>query len=402
MKRLIILASAALLLLLLVVGFGYFQFVVKPEMIKGFISAAGQPPVTVSTEPAKVEAWVTKLPAIGTLRAVQGVDVAAEVGGIVRAINFDSGEFVNEGVVLVQLDDSIEQADLKSGLAQLKRTELELRRQGELLRRNNTSQTSFDAALAARDVAAATVDRVRAVIAQKAITTAFAGRLGIRNVDLGQYVSPGTAMVTLQRVTPIYADFPMPEQKLGMLAVGATVEVTVDAEPGRIFEGKIESIDAKVNQATRNVLVRARVENTEARLVPGMFANINVIAGEPQQVVTLPRTAVTYSLYGNSVYIVVEAPKPGEKPGAPIAGGSPGQARAEETAGAGKPAEPQLVVDRRFVRVGEARGDRVAILEGVKPGEQAVVAGQLKLQPQARVRIDNSTPMIPPAQRPLE
>jgi membrane fusion protein (multidrug efflux system) len=399
MKRSIILASVALLLLLLVVGFGYFQFVVKPEMIKGFISAAGQPPVTVSTEPAKVETWVTKLPAIGTLRAVQGVDVASEVGGIVRAINFDSGEFVAEGVVLVQLDDSVEQADLKSGLAQLKRTELELRRQGELLRRNNTSQTSFDAALAARDVAAATVDRVRAVIAQKAITSAFAGRLGIRNVDLGQYVSPGAAMVTLQRVTPIYVDFPMPEQKLGMLTVGATVEVTVDAERGRSFEGKIESIDAKVNQATRNVLVRARVENIEARLIPRMFANVNVIAGEAQQVVTLPRTAVTYSLYGDSVYIVVESPKAGEKP---AAAGSAGEARAEEAGGAGKPAEPQLVVDRRFVRVGDARGNRVAILEGVKQGERAVVAGQLKLQPQARVRIDNSTPMTAPAERPLE
>ncbi|MGH6912980.1 MAG: efflux RND transporter periplasmic adaptor subunit [Geminicoccales bacterium] len=402
MKRLIILVFVSLLLAVLVGGFAYFQFVVKPEMIKGFITAAGQPPVTVATEPAKVETWVTKLPAIGTLRAVQGVEVASEVGGIVRAINFDSGELVREGTVLVQLDDSVEQADLKSGLAQLKKAELELERQRELLRRNNTSKTNFDAALAARDTAAATVDRVRAVIAQKAITSAFDGRLGIRHVDLGQYVSPGAAMVTLQQVTPIYVDFPMPEQNLSMLAVGATVEVAVDAEPDRVFEGRIESIDARVNQATRNVLVRARVDNTEARLLPGMFANVNVIAGEPRQVVTLPRTAVTYSLYGDSVYIVVAAPAAGEKPGAPIAGAESGGARAEETPEKDGRGEPQLMVDRRFVRVGEARGDRVAILEGVKPGEQVVVAGQLKLQPQARVRIDNSTPLTAPAERPLE
>lgn len=402
MKRLIILLSVSLLLVVLIAGFAYFQFVAKPEMIKGFITAAGQPPVTVSTESAKTETWLTKLPAIGTLRAVQGYDVAAEVGGIVRAINFDSGQFVKEGTVLVQLDDSIEQADLRSGLAQLKKAELELKRQQELLSRGTTPKTNFEAALAARDSAAATVDRVRAVIAQKAITTAFGGRLGIRDVDVGQYLPAGTPMVTLQQLTPIYVDFPMPEQKLSKIAVGDAVEITVDAEPGRIFEGKIESIDAKVNQATRNVLVRARTDNTEARLVPGMFANVNVIAGEPQQVVTLPRTAVTYSLYGDSVYIVVPAAAAGEKPGAASAGGTAGEARAEETPGAAKPGEPQLVVDRRFVRVGEARGDRVSIVEGVKPGEQAVVAGQLKLQPQAHVRVDNSTPLTAPADRPLE
>jgi membrane fusion protein, multidrug efflux system len=333
---------------------------------------------------------------------VQGYDVAAEVGGIVRSINFDSGQYVKEGTVIVQLDDLIEQADLRSGLAQLKKAELELNRQQELLTRLATPKTNFDAALAARDSAAATVDRVRAVIAQKAITTAFAGRLGIRNVDIGQYVPAGTAMVTLQQLTPIYVDFPVPEQKLGALAVGNAVEVTVDAEPGRIYQGTIESIDAKVNQATRNVLVRARVENTEARLLPGMFANVNVIYGEPHEVVTLPRTAVTYSLYGDSVYIVVEAAKAGGKAGASPAGGSAGEAKADQSPGAEKPAQPQLVVDRRFVRVGEARGDRVAILEGVKPGEQAVVAGQVKLQPQARVTVDNTAPMTAPAERPLE
>lgn len=401
MKRAIILTAVSLGLAALVGGFAYFQFVVKPELIKGFMAAGGQPPVTVSTESAKLETWVNKQAAIGTFRAVQGYDVAAEVGGIVREINFESGQYVKEGTVIIQLDDSIEQADLRSGLAQLKKAELELKRQQELLARAATAKTNFDAALAARDSAAATVDRVRAVIAQKAITTAFAGRLGIRDVDLGQYVPAGTSMVTLQQLTPIYVDFPVPEQQLGALAVGNRVEVTVDAEPGRIYEGKIESIDAKVNQATRNVLVRARVENTEARLLPGMFANVNVIYGEPREVVTLPRTAVTYSLYGDSVYIVVEAPKQGGEPGSSPPKHSSGDAMAGQAPASGAP-EPVLVVDRRFVRVGETRGDRVAILEGVKPGELAVVTGQVKLQPQARVKIDNSQPLTAPAERPLE
>ena len=286
MKRTLILAFVAVLLAVSIGGFGYFQFVVKPEMIKGFITAGGQPPVTVSTEVAKTETWLPKLPAIGTFRAVQGVDVASEVGGIVRQINFELGQFVSEGTVLVQLNDSVEQADLASGLAQLKKSELELARQRELLGRRNTSQTVFDAALASRDTAAAVVDRVRAVIAQKAIKAAFDGRLGIRQVDLGQYVSPGAAMVTLQRLSPIYVDFPIPEQELAKLAVGVPVEVAVDAEPGRIIGGRIESIDAKVNQATRNVLVRARIENLDGRLLPGMFANVNVLAGEPADVVT--------------------------------------------------------------------------------------------------------------------
>jgi membrane fusion protein (multidrug efflux system) len=191
-------------------------------------------------------------------------------------------------------------------------------------------------------------------------------------------------MVTLQRLTPIYVDFPVPEQSLTMITVGQQVEVYVDAEPGRMFEGKIESVDAKVNQATRNVLVRARVENLEARLLPGMFANVNVVAGEPQQVVTVPRTAIAYSLYGNSVYVVIEEPA------------------AADGAKAEKPGERRFVVDRRFVRTGEEREDRVAVLEGVKPGEAVVVGGQLKLQPNAHVNVDNTSPLKPKDQRPLE
>lgn len=386
MKRSVILVVVAVLLAALIGGFAYFQFFVKPEMIKGFIAAGGQPPVTVETEMAKTESWLPKLPAIGTLRAVQGVDIASEVGGIVREINFDSGNLVAEGTVLVKLDDAVEQADLKSGQAQLRLAELELARQQELLRRKNTSQTTFDTSRANRDTALSVVERVKAIIEQKSIKAAFGGRLGIRNVDLGQYVSAGDAMVTLQRLSPIYVDFPVPEQELGKLSVGETVEVAVDSETGKRFEGEVESIDAKVDQATRNVLVRARIENRDARLLPGMFANVNIVSGEAQERVTLPRTAVTYSLYGDSVYVVVEAPA--EKEAA-------GQDKSEKQ-------DKKLIVDRRFIRVGEARGDRIAILEGVKAGEQVVIAGQIKLRPKAHVVVDNSNTLKPPAKRPLE
>jgi RND family efflux transporter MFP subunit len=283
----------------------------------------------------------------------------------------------------VKLDDAVEQADLKSGQAQLRLAELELARQQELLGRKNTSQTIFDTARANRDTAAAVVDRVKAIIQQKSIKAAFGGRLGIRNVDLGQYVSPGAAMVTLQRLSPIYVDFPVPEQELDKLTVGKIVEVTVDSETGKRFEGEVESIDAKVNQATRNVLVRARIENRDARLLPGMFANVNVVSGEAREVVTLPRTAVTYSLYGDSIYVVVDAPE-------------------EKAATGQEKQDKKLIVDRRFVRVGEARGDRISILEGVKAGEQVVIAGQLKLRPQAHVVVDNSNTLKPPVKRPLE
>lgn len=395
MKRRIILIVVAVLLAVLIGGFGYFQFVIKPEMIKGFITAGGPPPVTVSTAVAESENWLPKLPAIGTFRAVQGVDVAPEVEGMVTEINFDSGQLVAAGTVLVQLDDSIQQADLKSGLAELRKAELELSRQGELLRRNNTSKTVYDAALAARDTAAATVDRVRAVIAQKSIKAAFGGRLGIRNVDIGQYVSAGSPMVTLQKLSPIFVDFPVPEQELSRLSIGEKVQITVDAEPGKTFDGTIESIDAKVNQATRNVLVRAEVANRDARLLPGMFANVNVIAGTARDVVTLPRTAITYSLYGDSVYVVV--PAPADTTDAKAASNAKPDAKSS-----GADEQKNLIVDRRFVRIGETRGDKVSIVEGVKAGEQVVVSGQIKLRPKAHVMVDNSQPLTPPATLPLE
>lgn len=380
MKRAIVFAVVFLLLAGLVGGFAYFQFFIKPEMVRGAVTGGAQPPATVAAEPARTESWRPKLPAIGTFRAIEGIELAPQVDGIVSAIHFESGQEIEAGSLLVELDDSIEQADLKSGIAQLKKSELDLARQRELLERGNTPKTNYDAALAARDTAAATVDRTRAVIAQKKILAPFSGRLGLREVDLGQYVSPGTKLVTLQRLDPIYLDFPMPEQDIGVLRVGQETEARVDAYPDALFTGRIASIDARVNQESRTILVRAEIDNPDRRLLPGMFANVSVLAGEPQEVVTVPRTAISYSLYGDSVYVV----KPAE--------GQDGEQGADRT----------LIAQRRFVQVGTTRDGRVAISEGVEAGEQVVIAGQIKLQPDARVTIDNSQPLEAPAERPKQ
>ncbi len=296
-----------------------------------------------------------------------------------------SGQDVAAGAALFDIDTSVEEADLKNNLATLKNAQLVLDRQRQLTLSGNTTKANVDSAEAARDTAAASVERVRALIAQKKIVAPFAGRLGIRKVDLGQYVSPGTSLITLQELDLLFVDFPVPEQALAELKPEQTVEVMVDTFPGRIFRGKVETIDARVDQNTRNVLVRAIFENKDRDLRPGMFANVAVIAGAPMPVVTLPRTAVTYSLYGDAVFVVVPVePETGGAQARPIVGDIP------------------YKVERRFVRTGDTREDRVVISSGVKAGELVVSEGQLKLQAGARVRIDRKAGLVPPPVLPKE
>jgi membrane fusion protein, multidrug efflux system len=387
-RRPVVFLIALALLAALTGGLAYFQFVIKPNMVKGFISAAFAPkPTAVTAEAAKLEQWPPQLTAIGTLRAIKGVAIAPQAPGDVTAIHFDSGDDVESGALLINIDDSVEQADLTNGLAQLKNAEVTLDRQKALVVRGNTPQSSVDAALAARDEAAATVERTRAVIAQKAIKAPFSGRLGLRNVDLGQYVAVGTSLVTLQQLDPIYADFSVPEGALSTLAAGQEVSMTVDAIPGRSFTGKIEAIDARVSAESRNVTARATFANPDRKLLPGMFANLAVTTGEPAAVLTLPRTAIVYSLYGDNVFVVT--------PAAPPQGGA--QAAAVQKGG-----ENGLIVERRFVRVGAVRGERIAVAEGVKPGERVVTAGQIKLQANMPVTIDETAALAPPAQTPRQ
>src|SRR5271166_4266450 len=315
-RRPVIFLVALVLLVALTGGLAYFQFVIKPVMVKGFISAAFAPkPTAVAAEAVKAEKWPPELTAIGTLRAYQGILIAPQAAGVVTAKHFESGDDVQVGALLINIDDSVEQADLANGLAQLKNAEETLARQKTLVVQGNTPQSTVDTAIATRDSAAATVERTRAVIAQKAIKAPFAGRLGLRNVDLGQYVAVGTSLVTLQQLDPIYADFPVPEEALNSLAAGQAVKMTVDAIPGRNFEGKIEAIDARVSAESRNVTARAAFANPDRKLLPGMFANLTVTTGEPAAVLTLPRTAIVYSLYGDNVFVVAAAPHAREQGG---------------------------------------------------------------------------------------
>src|ERR1700734_984597 len=348
-RRPVVFLVALALLAALTGGLPYFQFVIKPVMVKGFITAAFAPkPTTVTAEAARVEQWRPELTAIGTLRAIQGVAIAPQAAGEVTAIRFESGDDVEAGALLINIDDSVEQADLANGLAQLKNADSTLTRQRTLVAQGNPPQSTVDTAIATRDSAAATVERTRAVIAQKAIKAPFAGRLGLRNVDLGQYVAVGTSLVTLQQLDPIYADFPVPEEALRSLAPGQLVSMPVDAIPDRRFEGKIEATDARVSADSRNITARAVFANPDRKLLPGMFANLTVTTGEPASVLTVPRTAIVYSLYGDNVFVVAAAPHAREQGGVSDKGAS------------------GLIVVRRSVRVGPASGERIAIEEGLR------------------------------------
>ena len=383
MKRSIVFLAVLIFLIAIGGGLGYFQFIIKPIMIKQFM--APPPPATVAVTTAATETWATRLPAIGTFRAFQEINIAPQIGGVIVAVHAESGQDVTKGALLFEIDNSVEQADLKNNLAVLKNAQLALERQRQLIQRGNTAEAKVDSAEAERDSAVAAVERVRAIITQKMLTAPFAGRLGIRKLDLGQYVSPGTSLITLQQLDPIFVDFPIPEKSLDLLKPGQTIEVEVDAYPGQIFHGEVKTIDARVANDSRNVWVRGQFDNKKRQLWPGMFANVNVIAGRDQKTVTLPRTAVTYSLYGESVFVVTP-----ESPDPIAAQAAPGSL------------DRVMKVERRPVRTGATNEDRVAIVEGIEPGAIVVSEGQLKLQSGAHVRIDSSARLEAPPVRPKE
>ena len=370
---------------LFVGGLAWFNFTFKPNMIKTIMSSQVPPPATVTSEAAKKEKWIEQLTSIGTLISSHGVDVASQVAGIVTDVHAVSGNDVEQGASLVQLDIAVEQADLASAKAVLAEAEVAFQRQSDLIAKRVTSEANLDTARSKRDIALAAVNKIEAVIAQKTIKAPVSGRLGIRKVERGQYVASGMTLVTLQALDPIRVDFPMPEQAIGKLRVGQQVEIAVDAFPGETFKGKVQSLDARVAENTRTLLVRASLPNATRKLLPGMFANVTVLVGEPRDVVTVPRTAITYSLYGDSLYVVKAAGPQAENAPAAQAGG-----------------ERKLVAERRFVKTGQARDDRVAIISGIAVGEEVVTTGQLKLNPGAAIRLDNAQPLARPEERPKQ
>jgi membrane fusion protein (multidrug efflux system) len=330
--------------------------------------------------------------------------VAPQLGGLVTDYYFDSGKDVEKGEKLVKLDTTVEEADLADNKATLTQANLDYERQVKLVKTGAVSQAVLDQTIAKRDSAAAAVQHVEAIITQKTIVAPFAGRLGLRHVEKGQYVSAGQALVWLQALDPIWVDFPVAEITVGKVKIGSGVELAADAYPGQLFKGEVEAFDAKLNQDARMLMVRARLPNPDRKLMPGMFANIAVLAGGAKDFVTVPRTALTYGLYGDSVWVVKEgAPEPAAAP-TPTAASEPvASAVAADAVPTGSiPAQPKLTVERRFVHVGPTEEDRVAILDGIKEGEQVVTSGQLKLQPGATIKVDNSGALQAPAELPKQ
>ena len=360
-KRMVIMLISVGLLLAALVGFNLF----RNHMFAKFMASNAAPPATVSSAVAGYQSWQPQLTAIGSLRAVRGVDVTTEVAGLVREVAFSSGQDVKAGQVLVRLNTDSDVAQLESlqAAAELAQTVYERDRAQYDIRAIAKAQLDADAAdLKGKN---AQVAQQAALVDKKIIRAPFAGRLGITTVNPGQYINPGDAIVTLQAVDPIYADFSLPQQQLGQLAIGQTVSVDTNAYGTRIFNGKITSISPKVDSATRNVQIEASVDNHERKLLPGMYANVKIDAGAEERFLTLPQTAITYNPYGATVFVV----KPGTKP---------------DAQGRTLPAAQQV-----FVTPGPTRGDQVAILKGIEAGTQVVTSGQLKLKNGTLLVINN-------------
>lgn len=372
-KRMIIMLVAVGVLFGGIFGFKAFL----GNVIRKSISSQGIPPQTISTAKAQFTEWQGEFRAVGTLRAVRGADIAPEVAGVVTAIHFESGQEVQAGAPLVQLNAEADVAKLQSLSAAAQLADANLERDKKQLEFQAVSQAQVDTDTATVKVAKALAAEQQALVAKKLVHAPFAGRLGIRAVDLGQYVNPGNKIVTLQALDPVYVDFLAPQKSLEQVALKQKVVLKVDAFPAQQFSGEISSIDPKVDPATRNIQVRATVRNRKHALLPGMFATVTIASGGPQRYLTLPQTAVSYNPYGDTVFVVEERK--------------------------GQDGKASLVAQQKFVTTGDTRGDQVAILSGIKDGDTVVTAGQIKLRSGFPVIVNNSIqPTNEPAPRPRD
>ncbi len=326
---------------------------------------APKPAINVEAEVARRMDWQSRLPAIGTLKASQGIDLSVEIAGTITDVQFQSGEKVSKGQAIVLLDSEMEQASLVSAEADLSLARLEFQRARSLLDRQAISRSEYDRLNAQSQKAEASVAQLRASLAKKRILAPFSGTIGIRQVDVGDYIAAGTPIATLQDLSTLYVDFFLAEQHVPLLALGQKVQLRVAAYPDERFEGVISALNPKVETTTRNVQVRAELANPDGRLLPGMFADLQVLLPTENAQVVVPETAITYTLYGNSVLLVTE--------------GTPPEGVSRD--------EPYLVVERRFVTTGERRDGLVVVLDGLEGGEQVITAGQLKLDSGTHVAI---------------
>ncbi|MCO5365723.1 efflux RND transporter periplasmic adaptor subunit [Pseudomonas alliivorans] len=363
-RRMLIMLGVVLFVVLALAGYKAFSIY---RQIQQF--SAPKPPVSVAVVNAVELPWQSRLPAIGTLKAVQGVDLSLEIAGTVKALLFESGQKVRVGQPLLQLDSDVERALLGTAEADQGLAQVEYGRGSRLVGDQAISRGDFDRLAAQLKKASATVAQLKASLAKKQILAPFSGTIGIRQVDVGDYLASGTVIATLQDLSSLYVDFHVPEQALPKLSVGQRVQVSVPAYPGQSFDATISAINPKVDESTRNVLIRATQPNPDGRLLPGMFVDLQVILPSAPSQIVVPESAITYTLYGNSVYVVVPRQTETGKPEANAQG------------------ETQLTVERRFVKTGERRDGKVVIQEGLKAGDQVVSGGQLKLDNGAHVAI---------------
>lgn len=356
--------SITIIALVLVFGGIFGWKAIQAYFIKQYFSGFQPPPAAITAAVAGTEEWQPRLAAVGSLVAVQGVDVANEVEGIVEKINFESGGDVQAGDVLVKLDDKADRAELQGLLASRELARKNFTRSEQLIADGFVSKSALDTVRSQLQQAEAQVLNKQTLVAKKTIRAPFSGRLGIRQVNLGQYLAPGTRLVTLQSLHPMYVNFSLPEQDRGLVSVGEVVQVSVDSFPDRTFQARVTAIEARVDPQTRNVAIQATLPNPQRLLQPGMFAKVDVLLPRKQTLVTLPKTAITYSPYGNAVFLIKQD-------------------------GQDKDGRPVLRAMQQMVQTGETQGDRVAILKGVVPGDQVVTAGQLKLQNGSQVTLSS-------------
>jgi membrane fusion protein, multidrug efflux system len=369
-KRMFIMLVVVIAFIAIVGGFKYTQ--IRTAMAQQ--GSYAPPPEAVTTAVAKQEQWDTSINGIGTVEAVQGVTVSADMPGMVEQIYFDSGRTVSRGDVLVRLDAKQERAQLAAAEAALALAKLGLDRKQALRAKDAVPQAMYDQASAEYKQAEARVGEIRAMIERKTIRAPFAGVLGIRQVNLGQFLGSGAPIVSLQAVRPVYVNFTVPQQDAGRIRPGSEVKVTSDGFDD-VESGRIAAIDSVVDQATRNIRVQAAFENRDAKLRPGMYVQAQLARGVSTPVVTIPTSAISYAPFGDSVFIVEDVKGPDGK--------------------------PYRGVRQQFVKLGGARGDLVGVVTGLKPGEEVVTSGVFKLRPGAAVQVNNAIqPGSNPSPRP--
>jgi membrane fusion protein (multidrug efflux system) len=369
-KRMILVLGVTLVLL---TALGFFKF----KQIQTAVQAAAfqPPPEAVTSVVAQREQWPSTMNIIGTVEAVHGVTVSADLPGTVDRIAFDSGQSVREGNVLVELDTRQERAQLAALEAQRDLAKVNFGRMQQLVNEGVISKMEYDQASAQQKATEANVAEIRATIERKTIRAPFSGILGIRKVNLGQYLAGGNPVVPLQSLNPIYVDFGVPQQIAGQVRVGRNLRVTSEDLAGQAFTGRVTAIDSVVDQATRNVQVQATLSNPEGKLRPGMFVQVEVVLGASRPVITLPASAISYAPYGDSVFIITDLKDP--------------------------KGNTYRGVRQQFVKVNGSRGDQVAIVSGVNPGDEVVTSGVFKLRNGAAVQVNNKVqPGNNPAPKP--